>query len=364
MSWFKGIKICFIVGTLGQGGAERQLFYMVSELQQYGANVHILCLTQGEFWEERIRTLGVPVSWVGKYSGRLLRLIQIIRKVYFLRPKILQSSHFYTNIYTGIVGKVFGIPNIGALRSDCFNEVATNGRWLGMLQLKFPQMIAGNSKQGLMNALTFGIPRKNVFLLPNVLDTELFTIKPNQNRNLITLLTVGNLTKAKRTDRFVRLMARMEQEFPGKTNGIIVGDGPLRSELQKQAWEAGLTSDQLNFLGSVVNVQEVYTKASIFILTSDWEGTPNVVMEAMACGLPVVATMVGGVTDLIRHGETGLLVNHDNEDHLFNAICTLINDSSLRETMGKKSREFIKKEHSLDKLPEYLLELYKRAVLT
>src|SRR5262245_10008242 len=93
------LTISFLAGTLGQGGAERQLFYSLRTLKESGAHPQLFCLTRGEFWEEPIRDLGVPIRWIGKHQSRAVRLACLIDSLRKDRPMIIQSQHFYTNIY-------------------------------------------------------------------------------------------------------------------------------------------------------------------------------------------------------------------------------------------------------------------------
>ena len=88
------LRICFIAGTLGQGGAERQLFYILQSLQRVGAKPHLLTLTKGEYWEKKIRQLEVPVTWVGRKQSRLRRMTRIVMEVRRQRPDLVQSHHF------------------------------------------------------------------------------------------------------------------------------------------------------------------------------------------------------------------------------------------------------------------------------
>jgi glycosyltransferase involved in cell wall biosynthesis len=96
----------------------------------------------------------------------------------------------------------------------------------------------------------------------------------------------------------------------------------------------------------------------VLVVTSDWEGTPNVVLEAMASGLPVVATDVGGIRDLVRNGETGRLVARDDEADLAAAVVSLVADRSVRERYGKRARKFVEEHHALARLPANLGSLY------
>src|SRR6266403_5610096 len=99
---FSKLKICFLAGTLEHGGAERQLFYMLRALCRRGAAPRLLSLDRGEFWEEPIRSLGVPVTWVGQQQSRLARLVRILRELRANPPDVLQSQHFFANGYVGL----------------------------------------------------------------------------------------------------------------------------------------------------------------------------------------------------------------------------------------------------------------------
>src|ERR1051326_8617602 len=93
------LKICYLAGTLGQGGAERQLFYAIQALRQSGAAVQILSLDRGGFWEDPIKELGVSVTWVGQDRSRFKRICRIVKHLKKEPADILQSQHFYTNAY-------------------------------------------------------------------------------------------------------------------------------------------------------------------------------------------------------------------------------------------------------------------------
>jgi glycosyltransferase involved in cell wall biosynthesis len=140
-----------------------------------------------------------------------------------------------------------------------------------------------------------------------------------------------------------------------------VGAGPLHGDLEKQAIELGLIPDAVEFRGAVADMKSVYQEADLLILTSDFEGTPNVVLEAMASGLPVVATQVGGLKEIIRNGETGYLVEPDSPETI-ERLLSLIEDSSLRCNVGMRARQYVKSEHSVERLPALLENLYSQAL--
>jgi glycosyltransferase involved in cell wall biosynthesis len=144
---------------------------------------------------------------------------------------------------------------------------------------------------------------------------------------------------------------------------VIVGDGAQRPLLEQRSRELGLTPATVQFRGSQVVSAPVYRAADVLVLTSDNEGTPNVVMEAMASGLPVVASRVGGVPELVRDGETGFVLAADDEEGMAAKLQRLIGDRDLRERMGRQARRYMESFHALNRLPGYLGSLYQ-AVLS
>jgi len=353
-------KIGFLAGTLGQGGAERQLFYILRTLKEHGARLRVLSLTQGEFWEEKIRALNVQIVWVGRSRSRLGRLRRIVSELRVDRPEIFQSQHFYTNLYVTAAARALGMREIAAVRCDATSEVAGAGRWLRRLSLRAPRLIAANSRAAIRTAVALGVPAKRLCLLPNVVDTGQFKPSASKKEPPLKLIAVGRLTEQKRLDRFLAVLARLRKMSALK--GVIVGAGPLQSKLEQQARALGLSPDGVEFRGKDVDMAALYCEADVLVLTSDYEGTPNVVMEAMAAGLPVVSTRVGGVVDLVEHGASGFLVEPGDDEALLKALLELVNDATLRQTMGERGREKIEPHYGLHRLPEFLVALYQQAL--
>lgn len=355
------LSIAFITGTLGQGGAERQLFYILRSLKEQGARLRLLSLTQGEFWEEKIRDLGIPVVWVGEKRSRPQRLWHIVQVLRQNKPDIIQSQHSFTNLYTTVVARYLGRREIGAIRTDALKETQAIGL-MGYLSLRLPRLLAVNSVAAIDNAVQMGVASTKLHFLPNVIDTAIFHPIQREKKETVTILYVGRLIPQKRVDRFLRLLACLNGKTAVPVKGIIVGDGPLKEQLEQQAIALGLLPEHLDFCGPTVDIASVYHKADILLLTSDWEGTPNVIMEAMATALPVVATNVGGVPNLIDDGINGYLFSPDNESNIVEALVRLVNDSDLRSRVGQHAHNFISFRHSLAQLPANLVELYDKSL--
>lgn len=358
-SYLSGLRICFLAGTLGQGGAERQLYHILEQLHRSGAQVTLLCLTRGEFWEERIIGLGVPCVWVGQQQNRLWRLWKIYRELRRIGPAIVQSQHFYTNFYAAAAGRSLGIPTIGAVRSDVHLEIRTNGRILGAVCLRLPHFIAANSAAAIVNASRIGIEKNKLWLVPNAVDTKRFhPAVPDNWSGPFRVLSIGRMDALKRFDLVLKSIAAFRRRVGVNIRVTLAGDGPLRAELERQAAELGL-SDAVEFPGPVSDVVPLYRQADVFVLASDQEGAPNVILEAMASGLAVVATAVGGIPALITNGATGILIPPGGQDELVDAMELLAKNNSLRQRLGEQARKFAECNHAPEMVAGVLSQMYR-----
>ncbi|MCI0336625.1 MAG: glycosyltransferase [Acidobacteria bacterium] len=358
MSDLSQVNIAFLAGTLGQGGSERQLFYLLRALKQNGARSRLYCLTRGEFWEETIRDLGIPVIWIGQHPSRFLRLARLINEIRTDRPAIIQSQHIYTNIYVVAAARALGLREIGALRNDIIMSPRSVGRIMGKLSLHLPRIVAVNSQAAISKATRMGMPASQIRLLRNVVDTDHFTPAPRAEDGTKMIAAIGRLVRQKRFDRMLSIIARVRVQSRYPVRAMIVGDGPLRSQLEEQAAELGL-SDAIEFKGTVTDIRVIYRAADALLLTSDWEGSPNVVLEAMACGLPVVATGVGDVPEIILEGETGFLARPEDDEKLVAGLLELLHNPPLKIELGRRAREHVVAEHSPQQLPHRLQNFYE-----
>lgn len=351
------MKVCFVVGTLARGGAEKQLIYMLRALRDLGIAAEVLCLTEGEPYEEEIKSLGIKVKWVGSSANRLSRLWNIVRSVRESSANVIQSSHFYTNLYVGAAGKVLGIPSIGSVRSNLSYEIESHrvtGRW----QISLPDILLTNSDAARRRLEERSVDPKRIEFVRNVVETNYVSanVRPRPG---VRIVFAGRLDKNKRPERFVRLAFILTERFPhAGLQFQIAGDGEMREELETTAELLGLTPEKLRFFGDCNYMNEVYAEADILVSTSDSEGTPNVVLEAMAHGLPVVATAVGGTREVLAPSR-GYLVNPGDEMALVDATAQLIADCDLRIRLGSEGRRYVGENHSLDTLKNRLKEIYR-----
>lgn len=331
---------------------------MLKALRNEGATARVLCLTQGEAYERQIENLGIQVDWVGTSGNRVRRLASIIKHVRNEPAQILQSSHFFGNLYAAVAGRVLGVPSIGAIRGDLSHAIADNG-FLGRKQLKWPNHLIANSQLAVTSALEHGIESQRIDFVRNAVD-DVSARSEASDREHLRILFAGRIVALKRPEVFLKLASELRRLFPDKDLRFqIAGDGPLRSKMEHLSADLGLTPNDMEFLGELEDMNQAYETSDLLVLTSLHEGTPNVVLEAMSYGIPVVATKVGGVPEVVP-SECGILVDPDDFDGLVRAVSSLVLDNDLRRRMGRDAREYVRKNHSITHLQERLTNIYSR----
>jgi glycosyltransferase involved in cell wall biosynthesis len=215
----------------------------------------------------------------------------------------------------------------------------------------------------------YGVDRAKIRVVPNGVDPSVFKpmeVSDNFRRSLGIenkhyVLFVGNLILRKGV-HFLIDAARYVVRDESDVAFLIVGDGPLLNFLISYSAKLGVRRNFI-FLGNVYDdvLPVIYNCADVFVLPSLQEGQGMVLLEAQACGKPVVAFNVGGVSECVKHGETGLLVEPDSTE-LGRAILTLLRDESLRVKMGAFGRRFICKNFSWDVCAERMFDVYLEAL--
>ena len=187
---------------------------------------------------------------------------------------------------------------------------------------------------------------------------EVPPLQPRESHMPVRILTVGRLTEQKDHSTLIEAVQELT------TGGVpckmkIIGEGPLMGSLKAQA---APLDDRVRFAGMLdrTGVEREYRAADIFVLSSKWEGCPNVILEAMAFGLPVVATRVGGVPELVEDDKTGILIRPSDPHALADALKRLITDTDLRITLGKAGYQRARTMFSNEKRFERLIALLKQ----
>jgi glycosyltransferase involved in cell wall biosynthesis len=171
-----------------------------------------------------------------------------------------------------------------------------------------------------------------------------------------TIIYTGRLSPEKGVDFLIRGFSKLDKNL--NCQMIIIADGPERKSIVQLVDQYQLSKSVI-LLKGVDEVADYLNASNIFVLPSRFEGLSNSLLEAMACGLPVISTMVGGSIDIIEDGINGLLIDVDNEEQLIQAMTHILNDSTMAATMGRNARKVIEKYYALDKIADRYISLYK-----
>jgi glycosyltransferase involved in cell wall biosynthesis len=278
-----------------------------------------------------------------------------------VEPEVVHSYSFYTNFAAHWAARGTGAVAVGSLRSDFKLDKKAAGLWRGALCARWPRFQISNNLLAVSTALAgrgFFTPAQLAFVR-NGLDLEKFRKQPLQTSGLAKLLGVGSLLPVKRWDRLI--MAAAELKRRGHRFHLqIAGEGPLRKPLRKLADESGLAGE-VELLGYVPDVSSLLSKTTILAHTSDTEGCPNSVMEAMACGRAVVATAVGDVPRIVEDGKTGFVVAPTDSGALVSSLERLIRNPEECRQMGELGRAKAEQEFGLQRLAAETLDAYHEA---
>lgn len=182
----------------------------------------------------------------------------------------------------------------------------------------------------------YGLKQEQVPVIYNGIDLSRFRPKSDYSQgDTVELVHVGRFTPQKNHDRLLRAFAALYENHP-QCRLTLVGDGELRQQIEELVKTLRL-SRAVTFAGAQADVRPYLERADIFLLPSDYEGIPMTIIEAMATGLPIVATAVGGVPDMLKPEESGLLVPLDAEA-VTRACARLVEDPALRECLGRNAR--------------------------
>jgi len=360
------LRVALLAGTLTRGGAEKQLVYMARALSEAGATVHVFSLTQGEYFEPALCAAGLAPRWIGRHASPPLRVIALGAALRDVRPHIVQAAHFYTNLYVALAAHTVDAIGIGAIRNDTWHELEGNGRW-GRALLRAPAALIANSYAARHNVERMGMDASAVHVVPNVID---LAEQPGcvhgdrsshdacaRDDDRVVVACVARLVQAKRLDRFLSALALARREVQTLT-GVIGGDGPEQLGLQAMAASLGLFPCGVRFAGPV-DATALLQRADMLLVTSEHEGFPNIILEAMAAGLPVITTPAGDAGVVVEDDATGYVVPFDDVPAMAERMVRLARSPRLRCTLGAAGRARVERCYSYDRLAASLLDTYR-----
>lgn len=350
----KPVPIAFCITELDPGGAEKTLMEIAAGLDRRDWSPHVYCLGKPGPVADELRLCGVPVT---SYQARGIwdawRVVnRLTSDLSQQRPQLLQTFLFHGNILGRLAGYRAGVPVI----VSGIRVAERDRRWQLWIDRLTNRLVSRNicvsEEVALFSEQVGRLDRRKSLVIPNGVDRSRFRRTPAVNWEEFglpmgsrPLVTVGRLTKQKGHSILLEAWSRVSPMFSSE-HMVFVGDGELRDQLQKRAIELKI-EHSTRFLGYQSNVAGLLRGAGAFVLPSLWEGMPNVLLEALAAGLPVVSTRVEGTPPLVVEGSNGWLVQPGDAGDLATGVTRLLEAKSRWAEMGVNSQTILGEDFTI-----------------
>lgn len=354
------------------GGTERQFVYMAEALDRRRFDVRVGCLLRaGEFLKD-IEALNIPVSEypIGSlYSPRMLRgqwrLAQDLRRQ---RVQLVHAYGFYPNVFSIPAARFAGCISIASVRdTGVFTSQVTLKTISQKTACRLADRILANSLAVKRWLVSLGLNENHIEVIPNGIamsgpPARLLEFPVRNELGIspeVPLITViSRLNPKKGLEYFLRAAVQVVHRFPGARLLIVGGSDPAyRSSLEKLAHDLKL-ADKVTFTGERNDVRAILSEVTLAVLPSLSEGLSNSLLEAMAAGIPVVATNVGGNPEVVQDGKTGFLVDAADAEALGDAMIRIIESPELARRFGDAAYQRVVTHFSLRSAVRRTQDLY------
>jgi glycosyltransferase involved in cell wall biosynthesis len=355
------VSLFLMINSFETGGSERQFAVLAQNLNPRQFRINLGCIRRGGPFADafgpvpEFRLGGSLFGW--KSLRTRLRLSQHLRRN---QVQVAHAFDFYTDLTLIPAARLARVPvvigshrQIGDLMTPAqFRSQAATLRWC--------DAVVCNSQAAADRLAESGLSRENLVVIGNALPPEVFLPAVPAVSRRVGVARVGMVARMnaryKNHSGFLRIAARIRQKMP-EAEFLLAGDGPLRQELEREAQDLGLGSSVV-FLGDCRDITAVHASMDVAVLTSDSESLSNVILEAMAAGLPVVAYRGGGNPELINE-KRGVLAAAGNEGEFADAVLRLLSQPALREQLGRSARQFVEENFALERVRDRYQELYE-----
>jgi glycosyltransferase involved in cell wall biosynthesis len=356
------------------GGTERQAYGLAKALVAAGHRVTVLTLARpgapsremqgGVVVERALGARGRGIVFAITYGVSVLRHVRRLR----FGHAILHAHHLYLEaIAAAYVGLRSGLPAIAKMAcggpDGDFARLKRTGLTPSLPLLRCLSRVVAISVETEAELLAHNFAAQRIARIPNGVDPMRFAPAPDAESRRDsaglgpeTVLFLGRLDAQKGLDVAIEAWTRVVTRRPA-ARLVLVGDGPARAVLEDKAQSLGLTG-RVSFLGTRSDPERLLQASQIFVLPSRSEGMSNALLEAMATGLPCVASRIGGNSDLVEHEVTGLLMPPGDAAALADMLCALLEDGSLRNRLGTAARAAVIERYGMDRIVREYMELY------
>lgn len=363
------LPLLHLITELNAGGAQSALLRLLSGLDRSRYAPIVACYYNGDgMVAQKIRALDVPVHDLGMRSkwriDAFARLGALIRRQ---RPTILHTWMFHANVPGRVLGRALGVPVIIGSERTMGSENRTRYRLNAATARYADAIICVSQNVADFARDTIQLPADKLVVVPNGIDLTSVREKRaegrgprDQGQGPVELLYLGRLEPVKGVQELIEAAAILAAATPADAWRLtLMGDGALRTELSARIAETGL-QQRISMLPAQPDALQRLAAYDALVLPSRWEGMPNVAIEAMAAGLPVVATAVGGTPEVVLHGETGLLVPANDPAAFAGAMARIVADGDLRARLGAAGRARVEAHFTIQATVRRTEALYER----
>jgi glycosyltransferase involved in cell wall biosynthesis len=336
------MKILYVITCADRGGAQVALLDLVLHLPEgYEA---VVAAGENGFLQQGCERAGIPfrvIRGLVRQIDPISDLFALVRTIALIgreRPQVVHAHTTKAGLIARVAAWITRTPSVFTVHTWSYdNGVSRLVRWLGVPLEKFAALLGGqiitvsdaNTEKGLSRSIT---SKENIVRIWLGIPNTKLRAKREMQRH-VRMIMVARFVEQKDQGLLLRALSGVY----GSWELQLVGSGPMIERAQALAVKLNLDK-RVHFLGERSDVPELLAQADIYILSTKWEGLPVSILEAMRAGLPVIATDVGGINEMVKDGVTGLLARPSDADHLCDRIQTLVNSPELRVNMGDAAR--------------------------
>jgi glycosyltransferase involved in cell wall biosynthesis len=330
-------------------------------------HVEVATLTRLGPLQRELDDAGIPVTCIEKrHKLDPLALQRLVRFLKARRFDVVQTWIFAANTYGRVAAKLAGVPVVVVSEMAVDLWKGRSERFFDLRLASWCDRVIGNSHAVVDFYRTLGVPEDRLEMIYSGIGEEPVPVMDRRDvcrefgfaDDAEIILFAGRLAEQKRVSDLLKALDILQHVQPGART-IIAGDGPLRHALEEQAAGYDLT-ERVRFVGHRDDVPRLMAAANLVVLPSAYEGLPNLLLEAMRLGKPVVATAAPGTTEVVRDGENGILVPVGNPQLLARALRDVLRNSELADRLGAAGKTRLDFEFRLETMIDQFADLYER----
>ena len=356
-TFMKKIKILHIIPSLLPGGAEKMAALLAEFSNPEKFSIGILCLKAGGLWEEKLIKQGIPVTIVGSLNRPIIfDFFKIVKAIKNFSPDIVHTHLFGGDFYGRICARLAGVKKIISTEQNVnFSEGKLRKLAKFLTSLLAIRIVAASKAIKKYLIADEGVAPEKIEVIYNGVETDKFSplardYKPS-GRPLV-VGSIGRLTEQKGFDYLLEALAKIKE-----VECLIAGEGEEKENLEKKIKMLGLDR-RVKLVGLQKDVPQFLRSLDVFVLPSRWEGFGIVLLEAGLSGLPIIASRVDGILEIIEDGLNGWLFEKGNVEELADKLKKILAEPAARARLGKNIREKVLDKFEIKKIVKQYEDLY------